>query len=287
MRTRLFFDSDIDMAHPLITLIVAFALMTALWPLSFKLRDVSIVDILWAPAFAVVAFVCVLLQPTLGLRHILVLALVTLWAARLGIHIYTRWRRIGHEDYRYAEIRRSRGERFPYTSLVLIFWGQALLLWIISWPLQAILDAPPSALNALDLLGLLPMVGGIAIEAMADASLTRFRAGANNSGTVLDRGIWAWSRHPNYFGDFSLWWGIYLVALGSGGPWWTALGPVAMSALLIHYSGKGLMEDTIAQRRPGYADYMRRTSGFIPGRPSERDNAMPTAGSATIRRRVR
>jgi steroid 5-alpha reductase family enzyme len=256
------------MAHPLITLTVAFALMTALWPLSLKLTDVSIIDIMWAPAFAFVGWVCVLLAPGLGVRQILVIGLVTLWSARLGFHIYTRWRRLGHEDYRYAEIRRSRGARFPYTSLVLIFWGQALLLWIISWPLQAILDSRhPMQWNGLDALGLTLMAGGIAIEAVADVALTRFRSDRANRRAVLDRGIWAWSRHPNYFGDFLLWWGIYVVALASHGPWWTIFGPIAMSALLIHYSGKGLMEDTIGQRRPGYADYVRRTSGFIPWPP--------------------
>ena len=143
---------------------------------------------------------------------------------------------------------------------------QALLLWVISWPLQAALShAAP--LGALDMLGMAMAVLGIAIEALADAQLTRFRADPHSRGLVLDRGLWAWSRHPNYFGDFLLWWGFFLLGISAGGPWWTILGPIAMSALLIHYSGAGLMEDTIKDRRPGYADYVRRTSLFLPWPP--------------------
>jgi steroid 5-alpha reductase family enzyme len=111
--------------------------------------------------------------------------------------------------------------------------------------------------------------GGIIIEAVADAQLTRFRATPSNSGTVLDTGLWAWSRHPNYFGDFLMWWGYFAIAIASGAGWWIALGPIVMSALLIHYSGAGLMEDTIGARRPGYADYVRRTSLFVPWPPSD------------------
>jgi steroid 5-alpha reductase family enzyme len=254
------------MNHPLLTLVISFAMMTALWPLSVRLKDVSIVDILWAPAFGVLAWACALETPAMNVRAGTVLALVTVWALRLGSHVWMRWRRLGHEDYRYAAIRKSRGPSFPVTSLFWIFWFQALLLWIISWPLQAVFgrNAP---LNALDALGVALAFAGIVIEAVADVQLTRFRAEPTNAGRVLDTGLWAWSRHPNYFGDFALWWGFCLIALASGAPWWTALGPLVMSALLIHYSGAGLMEDTIAHRRPDYSDYVRRTSVFVPWPP--------------------
>ena len=257
------------MAHPILTLVLAFAMMTALWPLSIRLHDVSIVDILWAPAFAVLAWAYDFAEPSLGLRGWIALSLVTVWALRLGLHIAVRWRRLGHEDYRYAAIRRRGGPKFPYTSLVWIFWLQALLLWVISWPLQAALSGS-GALNGLDFAAIAMIVAGIGIEAIADAQLTRFRADPGNRGRVLDRGLWAWSRHPNYFGDFLMWWGFFVLGLAAGGPWWTILGPVAMSALLLHYSGAGLMEDTIGDRRPGYADYVRRTSLFLPWPPRAR-----------------
>ena len=257
------------MNHPILTLILAFAMMTALWPISLMLRDVSIVDILWAPAFAILALAHAVTEPPVKPRAWIAIALVCAWALRLGGHIFLRWRKLGGEDTRYAAIRERNGPKFPLSSLFLIFWLQALLLWVISWPLQAACSGA-APLNMLDALGSAIAALGIFIEAVADRQLTRFRADPANRQRVLDRGLWAWSRHPNYFGDFLLWWGIFLLGLAAGGPWWTMLGAIVMSALLIHYSGAGLMEDTIAQRRPGYADYIRRTSLFVPWPPRAR-----------------
>jgi steroid 5-alpha reductase family enzyme len=244
------------------TLAAAFAMMTLCWMVSLPLRDVSIVDILWAPAFAAVGWICAALDPAIAPRGWLVLGLISLWAVRLGSHILARRVRLGREDYRYAAIRAKRGPNFPLTSLLWIFWLQALLLWIISFPIQAAIAAA-LPLNALDPAGGLIAFAGIVIEAVADAQLTRFRALADSKDRVLDTGLWAWSRHPNYFGDFLLWWGLWLVAMAGGAPLWIVIGPVVMSALLLHYSGAGLMEDTITDRRPAYRDYIRRTSLFF------------------------
>ena len=254
------------MSHLVLTLVLSFGMMTALWPLSLKLADVSIIDILWAPAFAVLGLACFIATPVTGARAAIAVALVLVWAIRLGSHIFARWSHLGHEDYRYAEMRRQRGANFPLVSLVTIFWLQALLLWIISFPLQAAAssDAP---LGVLDVVGTVLALAGIVIETVADWQLTHFRADPANRDKVMDQGLWSWSRHPNYFGDFVLWWGFFLLGMASGAPWWTILGPLVMSALLIHFSGAGLMEDTIIVRRPGYADYIRRTSLFVPWPP--------------------
>ena len=257
------------MSHPFLTLALAFAMMTALWPASLLLQDVSIIDILWAPAFAVLALAYVSTDPPGNARPWIMLVLISVWAIRLGTYILVRWLKLKHEDYRYAAIRRKHGAKFPVTSLFWIFWLQALLLWVISWPLQAALSSA-SPLNPVDGLGVAMAATGILIESVADWQLTQFRANPANRGRVLDTGLWAWSRHPNYFGDFLLWWGFFVLALAAGGPWWTLLGPVVMSALLLHYSGAGLMEDTIADRRPDYADYVRRTSLFVPWPPRTR-----------------
>jgi steroid 5-alpha reductase family enzyme len=246
------------MPYLLPTLLAAFTMMTLSWVVSLPLRDVSIVDILWAPAFAVVGWLCAWLSPSLTLRG---------WTALgLGSHILLRWLRLGHEDYRYATIRAKRGPNFPLTSLLWIFWLQALLLWVISFPLQAAI-ASPEEWQALDWVGAAIAFAGIVVEAIADTQLTRFRARSDSREQVLNTGLWAWSRHPNYFGDFLLWWGIWIVATAGGAQLWTALGPIAMSALLLHYSGVGLMEDTIADRRPAYRDYIERTSLFFPWPP--------------------
>jgi steroid 5-alpha reductase family enzyme len=113
-------------------------------------------------------------------------------------------------------------------------------------------------------------LAGIAIEGIADAQLTRFRGNPENGKAVLNSGLWAWSRHPNYFGDFLLWWGIWLLALSGGAPFWVSVGPLLMTALLMHYSGVGLMEESIADRRPEYRAYIRSTPSFFPRPPKRR-----------------
>jgi len=248
------------------TLPAALVAMTALWLLSHRLSDVSIIDIAWAPAFVGIAILSLLVEQRISLRAELVIALAILWATRLGLHIYRRWKRLGHEDYRYAEIRKQRGPNFALTSLFWIFWLQALLAWVISWPLQfSVIARLP--LTAADGMGLGLTAFGILFEAIADQQLTAFHAGPESHGKVLNTGLWSVSRHPNYFGDCMIWWGFFVVAIASGAPYWTILSPVVMSALLVHYSGGGLMEDTIATRRPNYQEYIRRTSFFVPWWP--------------------
>jgi steroid 5-alpha reductase family enzyme len=140
-------------------------------------------------------------------------------------------------------------------------------MWVVSLPLQA-----GAALGQDRPLGLLEAIGaavalaGLAVEAVADAQLARFLADPASRGRVMDRGLWAWSRHPNYFGDFTVWWGLGLAAAGAGA-WWPLLGPAVMSVLLLRVSGVTLLESTIGARRPGYADYAARTSAFFPWPP--------------------
>ena len=169
-----------------------------------RLKDVSVIDILWAPAFAILGWACAAMTAALDARAWIVLALVTVWAVRLGSHVWRRWRRLRHEDYRYATIRQRRGPNFPWTSLFWIFSGcRHFCCGSFLWPLQAAIDnnAP---LNSLDAVGVSFALAGLAIEAIADMQLTRFRADPASSGRVLDTGLWAWSRHPKYFGDFAL-----------------------------------------------------------------------------------
>jgi len=251
------------MTHLLLTLELLFGAMTLLWGVSTVLKDVSIVDIFWGPGFALVAWIMAARTPAFDLREGAVLFLVSCWALRLGGHILLRKLKEPHEDHRYGAMRIKQGTAFWWKSLFMVFWLQALLLWLISWPLQAaFLSKTP--FNWLDSIGVTLSAVGIALEAIADFQLTRFKSQSGYKDRVLDSGVWAWSRHPNYFGNFIMWWGFYLIGLAGAGPWWTIFSPVVMSALLIHYSGAGLMEETITSRRPGYADYMRRTSMFVP-----------------------
>src|SRR5215472_9817788 len=155
------------MAQPTLTFFVALSMMSLCWVISVYARDVSIVDILWGPAFAVIAWTCLFTARSVDTRAWLSVALVTIWAIRLGSSILLRWRRLGLEDHRYAAIRERRGPNFAVTSLFWIFWLQALLLWIVSWPLQAIFSTT-RPVNWLDVVGGAFAFGGIVVEAVAD-----------------------------------------------------------------------------------------------------------------------
>lgn len=247
---------------------VVTAAMVALWAWSLRLRDASIVDPFWGPGFALVAWTSVAVAGP-SPRGLLLAALVTAWGLRLAIHLGLRRR--GHgEDRRYAAMRAARGERFAVVSLFTVFLLQAALLWLVSLPLQAgAALGRGEPLGALEAAGAAVFAVGLVLEAVADAQLARFLRDPGSRGRVLDRGVWAWSRHPNYFGDFLVWWGLGLAALGAGAPWALA-GPAAMTVLLLRVSGVRLLESTIAERRPEYAEYAARTSPFFPWPPRAR-----------------
>lgn len=248
------------------TLIISLVMLTAFWPLSLALKDVSIVDIAWGPTLAVLGWVAFSLGGNVELATLIPLVLVSLWGARLGIHLLGRRLESGKEDHRYTAIRKKAGRFFPLFSLVTVFWLQGVLVWLISWPLQAALTAKTGSI-ALAALGWVLTLAGIVIEGIADWQLTAFRREGDHRDRVLDVGLWRYSRHPNYFGDLLTWWGFFLAGLAAGAPWWTIVSPAVMSALLIHFSGMNLMEETIAARRPAYRAYVERTSAFLPWLP--------------------
>lgn len=251
-----------------VTALAALGPAVGMWILATSLRNVSIIDAYWGPGFAIVAWVAALLAGApLTPRTTALLAVVTVWSVRLGV--YLAWRAWGEpEDYRYAAMRRAHGSAFALRSLFTVFLLQGALIWIISSPLQAAILVPGDrAPGWLDAVGLLACVVGIAFEAVGDWQLVRFRSRPENRTRVLDTGLWRYTRHPNYFGDFLLWWGLYLLACSTPFGPWTILGPLIMSGLLLKVSGVALLERTITERRPEYADYVRRTSPFFPRPP--------------------
>jgi steroid 5-alpha reductase family enzyme len=243
---------------------VQLAAAAATWLLSVVRRDVSIVDSLWGVLFVLAALAYAWPLDALDTRATLALALVALWALRLTVHI--TWRNHGAgEDHRYREIRRRNEPNFAFKSLYLVFGLQAVLAWIVSAPFLATARGE-AALGPLDALGIVLVVGGWGMESIADWQLERFKRDASNRGRVLDRGLWRYSRHPNYFGECCIWWGFACLAFGAGA-WWTIVSPLLMTWLLLRVSGVALLEKTIGERRPGYADYVRRTSAFVPWPP--------------------
>lgn len=230
------------------------------WIISLIKQDVSIVDSLWAIFFIIAAWVFIDTESA-NARDWLILTLVMLWGIRLSAYITLR--NLGHpEDTRYREIRERNQPHFAIKSLYLIFIFQALVAWIVSLPLLPALNAV-STFTPFDVIGILLWVTGMFFEATGDQQLRRFKHDPSNRGKVMDRGLWRYTRHPNYFGEFLIWWGYYCFALSNGG-WWSIVSPLLMSLLLLKFSGVALLEKTMSQR-PGYAEYMRRTNAFFPG----------------------
>ncbi len=240
-----------------VSAVAVLALMLMTWTLSLILRDVSIVDVAWGLGFVVVAWIGVAEGD--GTRRWLVAALVTVWGLRLAGYIAHRKLRDRREDPRYAAWRERHGARFWLVSLPNVFLLQGVLVLVVSLPLQGTKDGAP---GVLDWLGVVIWATGVFFEATGDAQLARFKADPANRGRVMDRGLWRYTRHPNYFGDFIVWWGLYVIAL-SAGAWWSLPGPLVMTLLLTRVSGKDHLEKSMSAR-PGYADYVARTSGFVP-----------------------
>ena len=250
------------------------------WLLSLARKNVAIVDSVWSLFFLAVGLTYARVSAgagasappsadfaitwTWGPRTVLTVLMLTVWSLRLAIYLTARnW---GHgEDRRYVAIRARHEPGFGFKSLYLVFLLQALLAWIISLPvLGAILSPGPQSLGLLDVAGIALWAVGLFFEAVGDWQLSRFKSAAANRGKVMDRGLWRYTRHPNYFGDFCVWWGFFLIAL-AGGAWWSALGPLVMSTLLMRVSGVTLLEKDIGKRRADYADYIRCTNAFFPG----------------------
>ena len=258
----------IDLHAALHGLAAAAALAFATWIASVARHDVSLVDRVWSSMIGAAAITVLASRAAPTPRDMVMLVLVGVWAARLAYYVTRRnW---GHgEDRRYQQIRARNEPYFAAKSLVLIFGLQAVLATLVAAPFLA---SPPAAPTAstwgwADTFGALIAAGGIAMEAVADAQMGAFKADPGNRQRVMDRGLWRYSRHPNYFGECCLWWGLWCMAFGSGGAWWAIVSPLLMTVLLLKVSGVSLLEKDIGERRPAYRDYIARTNAFIPGRP--------------------
>jgi len=243
---------------------------TLAWVLSVRLRDASIADVCWGLGFVLLAWLYFLLSPGATPRSWLIVTLITLWGARLAVHIFRR-NHGSAEDSRYQAMRAAQGPAFWWRSLFTVFWLQGTLLWFVAIPLLvAVRAAQPAGLTAVDGLGVLCVAVGFAIEVVGDHQLALFRAERSNRGKVLDRGLWRYTRHPNYFGDATVWWGMYAIAAATPGGWLTVLSPALMTLLLLRVSGVTLLEDGLKVSKPGYVEYIARTPAFFPWFPRVR-----------------
>ena len=244
----------------LINLVVVFTMMFLLWLVSLVRRDVSIIDPVWGLGFIVVAWATCIQSWPVSSRMILVTVLVTIWGLRLSGYLF--WRSIGEpEDARYAAMRKHHGDRFWWVSLITVFGLQAFLLWLIAFPIQFVgFNADGASLGWLDVVGVMLWLVGFFFESVGDWQLARFRGDPNNRGKVLDSGLWRYTRHPNYFGDF-----LIYVSFALSGAWiWGIFSPIAN---LGQYFGDALPKnEKKSAERYGtlWSNYVSTTPVFVP-----------------------
>jgi steroid 5-alpha reductase family enzyme len=259
-----------------ITLVVVWALLTGTWLLALRGGRHAVVDVVWGAGFAVVGVASVLLARAHdvgdGGRGWLVVVLTTVWGLRLAVHIARRNHGKG-EDPRYADIQ-ARATGSPALHMYRrVYLTQAAAMWFVSLPVQAAAHQEGPLWSGwslvVTLLGIAVWAVGLFFEAVGDWQLARFTADAANAGVVNDRGLWRYTRHPNYFGDACVWWGLFLLAAGHWSGLVFVLSPVVMTWTLAKGTGAPLTERRMSSSRRGYADYVRRTSGFLPRPPKK------------------
>lgn len=242
-------------------------MMLLVWLGSLYYRDASLVDRFWGLGFIVSSVSVAYFTGATHWSRQLLLIMVLLWGLRLSIYLTQRnWG--GGEDHRYVAMRKRWGAAFTWKSLYIVYGFQALLLWLVVMPVSfALVDRPPNSLHWTQGLGFMMWFAGFYFELTADTQLTRFKADPANKGKVMQTGLWRYTRHPNYFGEALLWWGVYLFVCTGDLARWTMLSPALMHFLLVRVSGVPLTEKRLRHTRPEYADYVARTSAFIPRPP--------------------
>lgn len=247
--------------------LIILGLVTLLWLISLKIKDASIVDIFWGIGFVITFWIATLLTPGLLTTRIILLGtLATVWGLRLSLYIFSRNAGKG-EDFRYAAWRAEAGASWWWRSFFKVFFLQGVLIWIIAVPLIATQTGDTtSPLKCLDYTGAALWLVGFIFEAGGDWQLVLFKSKPKNKGKLLSSGLWSLTRHPNYFGDAAQWWGFYLIA-ASAGALWTVISPIIMTFLLMRVSGVVMLEKTLKETKPGYAEYIERTSTFFPWLP--------------------
>ena len=264
-----------DLEIFLYTIAVMTAIAVILWITSLIKRDVGIVDSFWS-LMILAAGLCFLYfgDTSQSERSSLVLILLSIWSIRLAAHI--SWRNWGQpEDSRYQDIRKNNQPYFEWKSFYIVFLLQAVLAAIVALPLMSIFGSG-NAINIIDLFAFTLWLIGMSFESISDLQLARFKSSASNRGKVLNTGLWRYSRHPNYFGEFCIWWAFFLFAAASG-HWWSIISPLLMTILLLKVSGVSLLESTITERRPEYVDYMNTTSAFFPWPPGRTTTHISTS----------
>ncbi len=256
-------DFGLNLLWTLLAVIVTMAVVMAI---ANAIKNQSIIDIVWGPGFAVIAVVTYVVSAGSegdDTRRLVVLLLTVIWALRLGFYIGRR--NLGHgEDPRYTALMRKKQGNIVVFLVRKIYGLQGILMWLVSIPVQVAMYEPRS-IGVVEIVGIVVWAIGLSFEAIGDWQLTRFKADPANKGQVMDKGLWAWTRHPNYFGDATVWTGLWLLALGHWLGVLTIFSPLLMTWLLLFFCGKALLERRMLRSKgEAYAAYLEQTSGFFP-----------------------
>ncbi len=252
----------------LIAAITIAVVMVTTWIISLIIKNASIVDIVWGAGFAVTSWVLAATVEGDSGRQTLLAVMVGLWGMRLALYLAKR--NLGHgEDWRYKAMRKKKGKNFGIISLVTVFGLQGALMWTVSLPVIIGNADDSPGVGPIAVMGILLWIVGLTFEAVGDYQLAKFKKDPANATKVMDKGLWSLTRHPNYFGDALLWWGIGIVGAETGTGIFGFIGPVVMTFFLLKISGVPMLERSLSRRREGYADYVARTSGFIPRPPKK------------------
>jgi steroid 5-alpha reductase family enzyme len=255
-----------------ISLFAVLAYMTGCFALSqYKGRN-DIADVAWGLGFIVAAAASLATGAACSWRGILLFGLVLMWGLRLALHIHARNAGRG-EDPRYRQWREAWGRWFVLRSFLQVFMLQGVLLVIVSLPVIHANVSPSGPFAALDVLGLLLWLAGFLFEAVGDGQLLAHMRNPKNKGQLMTAGLWRYTRHPNYFGEVTLWWGLWLIACGAQDGWRTVIGPLTLTFLILKVSGIPMLERRYAGRAD-YEAYKRRTSAFLPLPPRDERNPL-------------
>lgn len=254
---------------PLLVALIAFA---AIWPVSVRRTDASLVDLAWAPGFAIQVMIAALLLHAVGPIGWLLVGLVTIWSARLGYVLIRRRVREGREDARYTIVRNAWGPAFWWKSFFIVFVLQAVLQWLIALgPISGVVTAQGS-IDGISILGTCVAIAGLLLEARADQELDAFKSGSKSNG-LLVTGLRRHVRHPNYMGEIIFWLGIGVICV-SAGAWLGLISPVLITLFLVFVSGAPLLDERLGATRPEYASYKAQVPAFLPRLTRER-NVIP------------
>ena len=234
--------------------------VTILWFSTLKIKRADFIDIYWGPSFFLSALLIFFLHQNFTLANYIIIILVGAWSFRLALYLFSRNIK-KDEDKRYVKIRRSIGNIGLYFITYMI---QVILIGIVSLPIQLLMmQTEFNNINLVSLIGVVISLLGIVIESIADHQMTKFKAETNNKGKLMNKGLWQYSRHPNYFGDSMFWWGIFLFSYGYTSNLLTAISPIIMTYFLVNISGVSLLERQIKHKKEGYEEYINNTSSFI------------------------